>query len=55
MTDVMMAADDLEVETHFVENPFIKTRERANKKLIDARNAMSADQIRKDAEEMDIV
>lgn len=30
MTDAVMQADDLEVETHFVENPFIKTRERAN-------------------------
>jgi len=32
MTDTVMEADDLEVETHFVENPFIKTRERANRK-----------------------
>lgn len=30
-----MEVDELEVETHFVENPFIKTRERANKKHID--------------------
>lgn len=32
MTDAVMDADELEVETHFVENPFIKTRERAHKK-----------------------
>ena len=31
-----MEVEDLEYETHFVENPFIKTRERANKKSIDA-------------------
>ena len=28
----MMEVDEMELETHFVENPFIKTRERANRK-----------------------
>lgn len=36
MTDAVMDADELEVETHFVENPFIKTRERAHRKAIDS-------------------
>lgn len=31
-----MEVEDLEFETHFVENPFIKTRERASKKQLDA-------------------
>lgn len=31
-TQDVMDADDLEIDTHFVENPFIKTRERANEK-----------------------
>ena len=30
-----MEVDELEMDTHFVDNPFIRTRERANKKLID--------------------
>jgi len=33
----MMQVDELEMDTHFVENPFIRTRERANKKLLDAK------------------
>jgi hypothetical protein len=30
--DEIMQVDELEIETHFVENPFIRTRERANRK-----------------------
>lgn len=39
----MMQVDELEVETHFVENPFIRTRERANRKQLDAQNMLSAE------------
>lgn len=50
-----MEVDELEVETHFVENPFIKTRERANKKHFDANQMLTAEQMEEDAEMHDIV
>lgn len=51
-----MEVDELEVETHFVENPFIRTRERANRKTLDAQQAgMTAGQMQEDAENLDIV
>lgn len=57
MTNAVMDAEELEVETHFVENPFIKTRERAHKKALDQQQMMTADQmlLEQDAEKMDIV
>lgn len=51
----VMEVDELEVETHFVENPFIRTRERANRKNLDAQQMMTAEQIQEDAENQDIV
>lgn len=40
-----MVQDDLEVETHFVENPFIRIRERANRKQLEAQQMLSAAQM----------
>jgi len=37
-----MMVDDMNVESHFVENPFIRVRERANKKQLDAKNMLKA-------------
>lgn len=31
----IMTVDELDVDTHFVDNPFIRTRERAHKKMLD--------------------
>lgn len=31
----IMEVDELDVDTHFVDNPFIRTRERAHKKMLD--------------------
>jgi hypothetical protein len=45
-----MQVDELEIETHFVENPFIRTRERANRKQLDAQSMLTANQIKEDAE-----
>jgi len=39
-----------ELETHFVENPFIKIREKATRKQLDSRNAMGAEELQEDAE-----
>ena len=51
-----MVEDDLEVETHFVENPFIRIRERANRKQLEAQQMLSAAQMNEeDAMEQDIV
>lgn len=43
--------DEDELETHFVENPFIKIREKANRKQLDSnKNAIGADELQEDAD-----
>lgn len=49
-----MMADDTNVESHFVENPFIRVRERANKKQLDAKNMLKASNL-EDDEDQDII
>ena len=39
-----------EMETHFVENPFIKIREKASRKLLDSKLQMGAEELQEDAE-----
>ena len=39
-----------EMETHFVENPFIKIREKASRKLIGSKLQMGADDLQEDAD-----
>jgi len=39
----MMEVDELELETHFVENPFIRSRERANRKNLDSKSMLTAE------------
>lgn len=50
-----MDIDDMNVESHFVENPFIRVRERASRKLLDAKNMLKADHLEEDAEDQDII
>ena len=50
-----MDVEEAELETHFVENPFIRVRERANKKQLDSKGMMTAEQIEEDAMKADIV
>ena len=38
----LMAQDDEEYESHFVENPFIRMRERAASKTLDGKNRVGA-------------
>ena len=42
--------DAEEMETHFVENPFIKMREKASRKQIDSKMHMGAEDLQEDAE-----
>lgn len=51
----VMDVEEVELETHFVENPFIRVRERANKKQLDSKAMMTAEQIEEDAMNADIV
>lgn len=39
----VLEADDADLETHFVENPFIRVRERASKKQLDSRAMLTAE------------
>ena len=39
-----------ELETHFVENPFIRIREKATRKQLESRNAMGAEDLQEDAD-----
>ena len=39
-----------EMETHFVENPFIRMREKASRKQIDSKAHMGAEDLQEDAE-----
>lgn len=41
-----MAQDDEEYESHFVENPFIRMRERAASKNLDGKTRLGAAQLR---------
>jgi hypothetical protein len=43
----MIETDELDLETHFVENPFIKMREKANKKKIDSKQTVGAEDLEK--------
>lgn len=47
--------DELDLETHFVENPFIKMREKAHRKKIDSKANMQAEDLEKDLKDEDIV
>ncbi len=47
----MMDIDDVNVESHFVENPFIRVRERASRKQLDGKNMLKADHLEEDAED----
>ena len=40
-----MDANELDVETHFVENPFIRTRERASKKSLDGKVMLGGEEL----------
>lgn len=51
----MLDIDDVNVESHFVENPFIRVRERANFKQLDRKNMLKADHLEEDAEDLDII
>ena len=42
--------DEDELETHFVENPFIKIRAKATRKQLDSKNALGASESQEDAE-----
>ena len=42
--------DEDELETHFVENPFIKIREKASRRQLDGQNVMGADDLQEDAD-----
>jgi len=42
--------DEDELETHFVENPFIKIREKASRKQLDGKNVMGAEDLQEDAD-----
>jgi hypothetical protein len=44
----MMDANDHDVETHFVENPFIRTRERASKKTLDTNAMLGGEELAED-------
>jgi len=50
-----MDIDDANVESHFVENPFIRVRERASRKQLDGKNMLKADHLEEDAEDQDII
>lgn len=47
----LIEVDAEELETHFVENPFIKLREKALQKNLDARNNLSEAAIKGDDED----
>lgn len=47
----MMEVDDDNMESHFVENPFIRVRERANRKHLDGKNMLRADNLEDEAED----
>lgn len=49
ITDFIEKNED-ELETHFVENPFIKIREKASRKQVDSKNHMGADDLQEDAD-----
>ena len=49
ITDFIEKEED-ELETHFVENPFIKIREKASRKQLDGQNVMGADDLQEDAD-----
>jgi hypothetical protein len=51
----MREVDDLNAESHFVENPFIRVRERATKKQLDGKNMLKADNLEDEAEDQDII
>ena len=51
----MMDIDDVNVESHFVENPFIRVRERASRKQLDGKNMLKADHLEEEAEDQDII
>ena len=42
--------DEEQLETHFVENPFIKIREKATRKAIDSKHHMGANDLEEDAD-----
>jgi len=50
-----MDADDLDVETHFVENPFIRVRERASKNQLDKKQMLGGRELEEDNADEDIV
>ena len=39
-----------EMETHFVENPFIKIREKASKRMLESKHQMGAGDLQEDAD-----
>ena len=49
ITDFIEQEED-DLETHFVENPFIKIREKAARKQLDGKNQMGADDLEDDAD-----
>lgn len=42
--------DEEDLETHFVENPFIKIREKATRKQLESKQLMGADDLQEDAD-----
>jgi len=50
-----MDADELDVETHFVENPFIRVRERASKNQLDKKQMLGGKELEEDNPDEDIV
>jgi hypothetical protein len=50
-----MDADELDVETHFVENPFIRVRERASKNQLSAKQMLGGRELEEDNADEDIV
>ena len=42
--------DEDELETHFVENPYIKIREKASRKLLESKNTLGAEDLEEDAD-----
>lgn len=50
-----MGADEIDVETHFVENPFIRARERASKNQLNAKQMLSGRELEEDNADEDII
>jgi|LauGreDrversion4_2_1035121.scaffolds.fasta_scaffold782404_1 hypothetical protein len=48
----MMDVDEINLESHFVENPFIRVRERAAKKQLDAKNMLNVANLEEDDNEL---